>query len=264
MCHSHSACRQWTLSLWTWTGRTRQRHQGRNQDNQPISPNAVRRIYSRRKNSAAEKRQRSAIRKERLQQRRSVEEDRDGHFSSESGSDFNSNSDSEGQARMSTESRRKQEAREVRRRRAKRRGTSEVLSRGVDKVLALMGSKTNVPTANDRLQMHRDIPYVVSGYLQVTVNTAVITLFGYLVLQAILAVSSEMSNNMDQSIVERKQQIDICSKDYNENHCGTPMAAPKLKIPCAEWEIVHESEPCLDRQGQDSCRDTGGHHQWVH
>ncbi|KAJ1938550.1 hypothetical protein EC988_007554, partial [Linderina pennispora] len=86
------------------------------------------------------------------------------------------------------------------RRRAKRRGTSEVLSRGVDKVLALMGSKTNVPVANDRLQMHRDIPYVVSGYLQVTVNTAVITLFGYLVLQAILAVSSEMSHNMDQSI----------------------------------------------------------------
>ncbi|KAJ1950915.1 hypothetical protein FBU59_000455 [Linderina macrospora] len=152
-------------------------------------------------------------------------------------------SDSGSQARVSTESMRREEAREARRRRAKRRGASEVLSHGVDKVLAMMGSRTDVSTMNDRLQMHRDIPYVISGYLQLGVNTVVILFILYLVINSVWMISEDTSGKMRLYLDARHQEINYCTYMYEKNKCDLELRVPLAENQCEEWFACKKKDP---------------------
>ncbi|KAJ1878516.1 hypothetical protein LPJ71_010967, partial [Coemansia sp. S17] len=143
----------------------------RSSDNNPISPNAVRKIYSRRRNQQQIARRRNMpIGFGEASSSWTTDEEQDNNNNiniNEEDSDrlsVHSNASS----RAPASQRRLQRQRQRQQSRPHRR--SSAVTRGVDRMLALMGSRVDEPTVVERLQMYRDLPYVISGYLQLVFN----------------------------------------------------------------------------------------------
>ncbi|KAJ2648580.1 hypothetical protein IWW40_003766 [Coemansia sp. RSA 1250] len=242
-------------------------------DNLPISPHASRRVAERRQNEPAgfahiqnspmvgdrrfnrrRQRRQNQQRQEQANRRRRQRHGDDGSSawitdssSSSGGSGGGSGSDSEGSSVVSRASGQRRRAaaagssrgqRSARSRRQWRR-----MSRGVDRALALMGSRVEEPTLTERLQMHRDIPYVISGYLQLGLNVAMVAAVLMLVVQVLLTIKRDVSARVQEYSAEMLHEIAACSKQYVDNRCDPLMRVPAMEQACAAWEACMHRDP---------------------
>ncbi|KAJ2752963.1 hypothetical protein IWQ56_006668 [Coemansia nantahalensis] len=127
--------------------------------------------------------------------------------------------------------------------RAGRRQREWRVSQGVDRVLALMGTRVEEPTMVERLQMHRDIPYVISGYLQLGFNVFMVGTVLTVVVNVLLTIQRDVNAKIQEYSAEILQGISSCSKQYLDNRCDPLLRVPAMEQACREWENCMHRDP---------------------
>ncbi|KAJ2199700.1 hypothetical protein IW139_000896 [Coemansia sp. RSA 353] len=231
-------------------------------DNQPISPHAALRIAARRRNDSVASDaqafaniedspmvsdQRFNRRRQRRQQRQQRQQSRQRQQRAEDASSaWTTASESEGES-----DRHSDVLGEVYRSRASgNRGQRSARSRrewrvsqGVDRVLALMGNRVEAPSTTERLQMHRDIPYVLSGYLQLAFNVFMVGTVLVLVMHVLVTIQHDVNAKVHEHSAEILHEISACSKQYLDNRCDPLMRVPAMEQACAAWEACMHRDP---------------------
>ncbi|KAJ2238385.1 hypothetical protein H4R99_000110 [Coemansia sp. RSA 1722] len=202
-------------------------------DSRPISPNAVRKIRMRRRRMGL----RESFAK--LFGLLETKQDRDGD-----GWTTDDESSTTDKPASSSPRRTVRQTRRVGRQVRQRRRDGEWSSaRGVDRVLALMGSKVDEPTVVERLQMHRDLPYVISGYLQLGFNVFMVGTVLVIVVNILLTIQRDINAKVQEYAGVVSQEILSCSKQYVDNRCDPDMRVPAMEPYCNAWETCMQQDP---------------------
>ncbi|KAJ2741832.1 hypothetical protein GGI20_004905 [Coemansia sp. BCRC 34301] len=196
----------------------------RSSDSHPISPNAMRRIYSRRRNAQSSQ---SSVRRQNM---RALGKSGGGEASSAWTTDNDDSTESSDASIRPAPQRRK--------------GRSDsAVTRGVDRVLALMGSQVDEPTVVERLQMHRDIPYVISGYLQLGFNVFMVGTVLLIIVHVLLTIQRDVNSKVQEYSTEILQEIAACSKQYHDNRCEPAFRVPAMERACIAWDNCMHRDP---------------------
>ncbi|KAJ2352777.1 hypothetical protein GGH92_001071 [Coemansia sp. RSA 2673] len=216
----------------------------RSSDNNPISPNAVRKIYSRRRNQQQIARRRNMpIGFGEASSSWTTDEEQDNNNNiniNEEDSDrlsVHSNASS----RAPASQRRLQRQRQRQQSRPHRR--SSAVTRGVDRMLALMGSRVDEPTVVERLQMYRDLPYVISGYLQLVFNVFMVGTVLMIIVHVLLTIQRDVNSKVQEYSAEVLQEIAACSKQYRDNRCEPALRVPGMESACNYWDTCMHRDP---------------------
>jgi len=87
-----------------------------------------------------------------------------------------------------------------------------------------------------------DLPYTLSGYLQVFFNTSLCMVFLWLLLQFILTVQRDVQQRILEHSMDVVQEIKACSVLYKNNFCEGNIV-PHMFQPCGEWETCMNRDP---------------------
>ncbi|KAJ2349181.1 hypothetical protein GGH91_000970 [Coemansia sp. RSA 2671] len=207
----------------------------RSGDNNPISPNAVRKIYSRRRNQQqiAKRRNMPIGFGEASSSWTTESEDNDSDSVS-------SRSNASTRAPMSQRRLRRRQQRRLQERMDRR---ASAVTRGVDRMLSLMGSRVDEPTVVERLQMHRDIPYVISGYLQLGFNVFMVGTILMIIVHVLLTIQRDVNSKVQEHATAILQEIAVCSKRYQDNRCEPGLRVPGMEDDCNYWENCMLRDP---------------------
>ncbi|KAJ2723665.1 hypothetical protein GGI07_002460 [Coemansia sp. Benny D115] len=124
-----------------------------------------------------------------------------------------------------------------------RRESEGASTRGVNRVLALMGSRVDEPTTVERLQMHRDIPYVISGYLQLGFNVFMVGMVLTIITNVLLTIQRDVNAKVQEYSAVVMQEIGACSKQYVENRCAPELRVPAMEKACNMWDTCMHQDP---------------------
>ncbi|KAJ2486081.1 hypothetical protein IWW37_005730 [Coemansia sp. RSA 2050] len=219
----------------------------RSGDNNPISPNAVRRIYSRRRNQQQIAKRRnmpigfgeasSSWATESEEEEKEEEEEEE----EEESDRISSHSNASSRAPMSQQRRlRRRQQRRLQERMDRR---ASAVTRGVDRMLSLMGSRVDEPTVVERLQMHRDIPYVISGYLQLGFNVFMVGTILLIIIHVLLTIQRDVNSKVQEHSAAILQEIAACSKRYRDNRCEPALRVPGMEDDCNYWDNCMHRDP---------------------
>ncbi|KAJ1800506.1 hypothetical protein LPJ59_001046 [Coemansia sp. RSA 2399] len=172
----------------------------RSTDHQPISPKALRKIYSRRRHRQQQQQQQMT--------RRSFDDEDD----SQETTTIN------GGGAWLTESETEEQKTESDRRVVQQR-------------------------TNERLQMHRDLPYVISGYLQLGFNIFMVGTVLVIVVNVLLTIRRDVNSKVQEYSSEILHEIATCSKQYADNQCDPLMRVPAMEPLCVAWESCMHRDP---------------------
>ncbi|KAJ2673426.1 hypothetical protein GGI25_004688 [Coemansia spiralis] len=103
--------------------------------------------------------------------------------------------------------------------------------------------RENAPKAHIRLQMHRDLPLVISGYLQLGFNIIMALVVLYIVAQVLLTIHRDVNAKVQEYSAEILQEIAACSKQYLSNHCDPQLRVPAMEQLCSVWESCMHRDP---------------------
>ncbi|PVV05195.1 hypothetical protein BB560_000290 [Smittium megazygosporum] len=91
------------------------------------------------------------------------------------------------------------------------------------------------------IQAHKDIPYVVSGYL--FFNMCIASIFLVILIQIIHTIYGDI----DKKYMERSQ---VCAKNYIDNRCDPSTRVPAMESKCLEWQICKNMDPSRIGRGR--------------
>ncbi|OMJ17076.1 Nucleus export protein BRR6 [Smittium culicis] len=100
------------------------------------------------------------------------------------------------------------------------------------------------------LQVHRDIPSVVSGYIQLMFNIFMAGVVLVVVIQVVRIVNSDIERKIMEYSAEIAHEIATCSKKYLENKCDPLTRVPAMETECRNWEACMNRDPILVGRGK--------------
>ncbi|KAJ2158884.1 hypothetical protein GGF46_003429 [Coemansia sp. RSA 552] len=242
----------------------------RSTDDQPISPNAMRRVMARRSRQQASSRensterrlelspmvsdQRHLRRRQRKQRMEQQQRRRQHQHGQQDASQQDPNQPAAASSAWTTDSESEsEEEEEVTPRQSQRRSADSRrsarqrrqwrMSHGVDKMLAMMGSRVDEPTTIEKLQMHRDIPYVISGYLQLAFNIFMVGMVLVIMVNVVLTIQRDVNAKVQEYSAEILHEIAACSKQYLDNRCDPLMRVPAMEQACIAWDNCMHKDP---------------------
>ncbi|KAJ1665808.1 hypothetical protein EV178_002809 [Coemansia sp. RSA 1646] len=169
----------------------------RSNDHQPISPKALRKIYSRRQRQQQQK------------SRNSLDDD----DSQETNGAWMTESEPEEDTRQQTTT------------------------------LGDNNRRLNQQRTNERIQMHRDLPYVISGYLQLGFNVFMVGTVLIIVVNVLLTIRRDVNSKVQEYSSEILHEIATCSKQYADNQCDPLKRVPAMEPLCVAWESCMHRDP---------------------
>jgi hypothetical protein len=98
-------------------------------------------------------------------------------------------------------------------------------------------------SARDWLEMHRDIPEVVSSYLQMFVHASWVLLAIYILFSCFRIVRQDLDNRVQESVAVAASKIQECSLNYITNRCNPDLRVPAMEAICAQWERCMNDDP---------------------
>ncbi|KAJ1901728.1 hypothetical protein LPJ66_000577 [Kickxella alabastrina] len=223
-------------------------------EQRPISPNAVRRIYSRRRHNNSLRSSITALlglgqgtrHTGNARGQRGPAAD-DGSWTTDEEDDGEepvaATASDHSTTQRTPEHRDGASGRRQRRAQVSRRESNGAATRGVDRVLALMGTRVDEPTMVERLQMHRDIPYVISGYLQLAFNVFMVGTVLTIIINVLMTIQRDVNAKVQEYSAVVMQEIVACSKQYLENKCAPEMRVPAMEKACNMWDTCMNQDP---------------------
>lgn len=89
------------------------------------------------------------------------------------------------------------------------------------------------------------MPFIVSGYLQLLFNVAMLSLALYGVASFVSSIRHDVDMKVEQFSEEILSEIAICSRDYVENRCSPDTRIPAMQKTCEMWRRCMERDPTL-------------------
>ncbi|KAG0338583.1 hypothetical protein BG000_003733 [Podila horticola] len=87
-----------------------------------------------------------------------------------------------------------------------------------------------------------DLPYILSGYVQVFMNTAIVGLLLYIIFNFIMTIQSDVSARMEGILISEQEKIKKCKIAYEAFHCETPHTL--TVVTCEEMKsCMEQPEP---------------------
>ncbi|RPB08177.1 hypothetical protein P167DRAFT_568123 [Morchella conica CCBAS932] len=83
---------------------------------------------------------------------------------------------------------------------------------------------------------HRDVPLIISQYVQLFFNTTLVLLFLYALLSAYVTVRRDVSEKLSQHSADLVAAANTCAQEFLINRCAPGIRVPALQKACAEWE----------------------------
>lgn len=94
-------------------------------------------------------------------------------------------------------------------------------------------------------ETHRNIPYIVSGYLQLAFNIALVLVLLYLLLAFVQTIQRDVDQKVEEYSAEILQEMSLCSKEYLENRCTPGQRVPAMEAACITWEKCMNRDPTV-------------------
>ncbi|ORX90521.1 hypothetical protein K493DRAFT_265657 [Basidiobolus meristosporus CBS 931.73] len=113
----------------------------------------------------------------------------------------------------------------------------------------LSESEEELVTSNsllDSVTYNADMPYIISGWLQLFFNLFLIAVILYIILQFIYTVQRDIDIKVEEYSMAILEEIGKCSKDYITNQCSpVELRLPGLKDLCNTWEACMKRDPTV-------------------
>jgi hypothetical protein len=101
----------------------------------------------------------------------------------------------------------------------------------------------NKSITEDWVATHRNIPLIISDYLQLIVNGILLMVCLYIVYGFIITIRNDIDQRVQEISSEIVQQMAGCSKSYIENRCAPDIRVPAMEIQCNAWETCMNRDP---------------------
>ncbi|KAK9728383.1 hypothetical protein K7432_001097 [Basidiobolus ranarum] len=98
----------------------------------------------------------------------------------------------------------------------------------------------------DGVAYNADMPYIISGWLQLFFNLFLIAVILYIILQFIYTVQRDIDIKVEEYSMAILEEIGKCSHDYIANQCAPAESRlPGLKDLCNTWETCMRRDPTV-------------------
>lgn len=94
-----------------------------------------------------------------------------------------------------------------------------------------------------RVFVDPQIPFVISLYLQLLVNLLLISVVLYFISIFLLTIRTDINNKIETQLIEITQEIALCAREYERNHCSPEKRVPALELSCMTWEKCMSRDP---------------------
>lgn len=105
--------------------------------------------------------------------------------------------------------------------------------------------RTAESAAASFVSTHRDLPLIVSHYLQLFFNLSLLLLALYAVFCFYLTIRADVDVKVEEYSSEILMEISQCSRDYIENRCAPGMRVPAMEKVCSAWERCMNRDPTM-------------------
>ncbi|KAK9702203.1 hypothetical protein K7432_011364 [Basidiobolus ranarum] len=131
----------------------------------------------------------------------------------------------------------------------RKRRTDDRKYRRKNSTLVLSESDGEVSCENqvqDRRFHDGDMPYIISGWLQLVFNLVLVAISLYIILQFIYTVQKDVDIKVEEYSAGILQEIGQCSRNYMDNRCAPPESRlPAMENPCNIWEACMRRDPTV-------------------
>ena len=93
--------------------------------------------------------------------------------------------------------------------------------------------------------VHRDLPYIASGYLQLAFNLSLVLVLLYIIYGFIRTIQRDVDMKVEEYSVEILGEMRECSKQYLENKCHPEHRVPAMNNACLVWERCMNRDPAV-------------------
>ncbi|PVU93684.1 hypothetical protein BB561_003108 [Smittium simulii] len=98
-------------------------------------------------------------------------------------------------------------------------------------------------TISKNMQVHRDIPFLVSGYFQLFFNILMATLFLVIIVQIVRTIYNDIDKKAQEYTREIINEIAACAKNYKDNRCEPHTRVPAMEANCIAWLNCMNRDP---------------------
>ena len=116
-------------------------------------------------------------------------------------------------------------------------------SKQYEKALPHPPQQSGISNVFTLLSSNPDLPAIISRYLQVLFNFALLSFFGYIIYSFYQTIRADVDRAADEAVSEIISEMSQCSKQYLENNCEAPKRAPALENLCSNWELCMNRDP---------------------
>ncbi|EPS42772.1 hypothetical protein H072_3251 [Dactylellina haptotyla CBS 200.50] len=104
------------------------------------------------------------------------------------------------------------------------------------------GAQSSVP---DRTwaETHRDVPQILSQYLQLFVNILIASLGIYFVYLIVGTIQRDVDKKVQEYVGEAQIQVAQCLHQWNINGCSPETRVPAMEEKCKVWRICADGDP---------------------
>ncbi|KAK6341679.1 hypothetical protein TWF696_008747 [Orbilia brochopaga] len=92
-------------------------------------------------------------------------------------------------------------------------------------------------------ETHRDVPQILSQYLQLLVNIIGAALAGYLVYSVVMTIQRDVQKKEQEYIMEAQLQVEDCQTKWLANRCSPELRVPAMETQCLAWRMCADSDP---------------------
>ncbi|KAF3161824.1 hypothetical protein TWF225_002680 [Orbilia oligospora] len=92
-------------------------------------------------------------------------------------------------------------------------------------------------------ETHRDIPQVLSQYLQLTINILIASVVMYFVYLVWSTIQKDVNKKIDDYTAIAQLKVAACNAKLVENRCQPDLMVPAMAEQCMEWRACAEMDP---------------------
>ncbi|KAK6347799.1 hypothetical protein TWF718_005624 [Orbilia javanica] len=92
-------------------------------------------------------------------------------------------------------------------------------------------------------ETHRDIPQVLSQYLQLMVNILIASLGIYVVYLVVITIQKDVNKRIEDYTAVAVLKVAACNQELVNNRCQPNLMVPAMKDQCMQWRLCAEMDP---------------------
>ncbi|KAK6518439.1 hypothetical protein TWF506_005593 [Arthrobotrys conoides] len=92
-------------------------------------------------------------------------------------------------------------------------------------------------------ETHRDIPQVLSQYLQLMVNILMASLGMYFVYLIVITIQKDVNKKIDDYTAVAQLRVTDCNRKLTENRCDPSLMVPAMAEQCMQWRACADTDP---------------------